>query len=74
MANRYSKALKHLKNKNIDEKLELLEQLPTNNTTGIFVDIPGTFEPEEIGPGDLPPNDGLESWGRWTGTRRIYWK
>lgn len=59
MANRYSKALKHLKNKNIDEKLKLLEQIPTNNTAGIFVDTPGTFEPEEIGPGDLPPNDGL---------------
>ena len=59
MANRYSKALKHLKNKNIDEKLELLEQLPTNNTSGLYVDTPGTFEPEEIGPGDLPPNAGL---------------
>jgi hypothetical protein len=41
MANRYSKALKHLKNKNIDEKLELLEQLPTNNTGGLYLDIPG---------------------------------
>ena len=59
MANRYNKALKHLKNKNIDEKLELLEQLPTNNTSGLYVDTPGTFEPEEIGPGDLPFNDGL---------------
>ena len=59
MANRYSKALRHLKNKNIDEKLELLEQLPTNNTTGLYVDVPGIFEPEEIGPGDLPPNEGL---------------
>ena len=59
MANRYSKALKHLKNKNIDEKLKLLEQIPTNNTAGIFVDIPGTFEPEKIEPGDLPFNDGL---------------
>lgn len=59
MANRYNKALKHLKNKNIDEKLELLEELPTNNTSGLYVDTPGTFEPEEIGPGDLPPNAGL---------------
>ena len=59
MANRYNKALKHLKNKNIDEKLELLEQIPTNNTTGLYVDVPGTFEPEEIGPGDLPSGEGL---------------
>lgn len=59
MANRYSKALKHIKNKTIDEKLKLLEQIPTNNTAGIFVDVPGTFEPEEIGPGDLPANEGL---------------
>ena len=41
MANRYSKALKHLKNKNIDEKLKLLEQIPTNNTGGLYLDIPG---------------------------------
>jgi len=59
MANRYSKALKHLKNKNIDEKLKLLEQIPTNNTAGLYVDTPGTFEPEKIEPGDLPFNDGL---------------
>ena len=60
MANRYSKALKHIKNKTIDEKLKLLEQIPTNNTAGIFVDIPGTFEPEKIEPGDLPFNHGLD--------------
>jgi len=39
MANKYSKALKHLKNKNIDEKLKLLEQIPTNNTGGLYVDV-----------------------------------
>lgn len=44
MANRYSKALKHLKNKIIDEKLELLEALPTNNTAGLYTDVPGEFE------------------------------
>ena len=59
MANRYNKALKHLKNNNIDEKLKLLEQLPTNSTSGLYVDTPGTFEPEKIEPGDLPFNDGL---------------
>ena len=45
--NKFSKALKHLKNKSIDEKLELLEAIPTNNTAGIFVDEPGTFDTEE---------------------------
>jgi len=44
MANRYSKALKHLKNKSIDEKLELLEALPINNTYGLYTDVPGEFE------------------------------
>ena len=53
MANRYSKALKHLKNKTIDEKLELLEALPINNTTGIFVDVPGVKTPERTEPGDI---------------------
>ena len=60
MANRYSKALRHLKNKNIDEKLELLEQLPTNNTTGLYVDVPGVEEPAETVPGDLPLDQGLD--------------
>ena len=53
MANRYTKALKHLKNKNLDEKLELLEALPTNNTTGLYVDTPGFPDPETITPGDI---------------------
>ena len=59
MTNRYTKALKQIKDKSLDEKLKLLEQIPTNNTGGLYVDTPGTFEPEEIGPGDLPPNEGL---------------
>ena len=50
--NKFSKALKHLKNKSIDEKLELLEAIPTNNTAGIFVDEPGTFDTEET-PADI---------------------
>ena len=44
MANKYSKALKHLKNKNIDEKLELLSEIPTNHTGGLYTDVPGEFE------------------------------
>ena len=41
MANRYTRALKQIKDKSLDEKLELLEQLPTNKTGGIYFDSPG---------------------------------
>lgn len=47
----YSRALRHLKNENIDEKLKLVEAIPTNNTTGIFMDVPGEFV--EV-PGEVP--------------------
>ena len=47
----YGRALRHLNNKNIDEKLKLVEDLPTNNTTGIFMDVPGEFV--EV-PGEVP--------------------
>ena len=40
MANRYTRALRQIKDKTLDEKLELLSEIPTNNTTGIFVDTP----------------------------------
>jgi len=51
MKNIYGRALRHLNNKNIDEKLELVEAIPTNNTTGIFMDVPGEFVTV---PGDVP--------------------
>ena len=51
--NRYTKALKHLKNKALDEKLELLSEIPTNNTTGLYVDVAGRPAPEEIVPGPI---------------------
>ena len=53
MANRYTRALKQIKDKSLDEKLKLLEELPTNNTTGIFVDTPGVTTPERTEPGDI---------------------
>lgn len=53
MSNRYTKALKHLKNKSLDEKLELLEALPTNSTVGLYVDTPGVVNPETTSPGDI---------------------
>jgi len=56
--NKYTRALKHLKNKSIDEKLELLTELPTNHTTGLYVDVPGSevTPPEVPGPIDSPAN------------------
>lgn len=60
MANRYSKALKHLKNKTIDEKLQLLSEIPTNNASGLYTDVPGVNEPETTIPGDLPLDQGLD--------------
>ena len=53
MSNRYTKALKHLKSKSLDEKLELLEALPTNSTVGLYVDTPGVVNPETTSPGDI---------------------
>lgn len=49
MANRYRRALKQLsdKNKNIDEKLRLLEALPTNNTVGVYSKDTVEIEPPE---------------------------
>jgi hypothetical protein len=66
--NKFSRALKHLKDKSIDEKLEMLEAAPTNNTSGIFVQEPGTFDTEETPPDiDSPLNldqdgDGAEGY------------
>ena len=53
MSNRYTRAIKQLKNKTLDEKLQLLSEIPTNNTGGIFVDTPGTLTPERIEPGEI---------------------
>lgn len=50
--NKFKKALKHLKNTSIDERLELVEALPVNNTTGIYVDVPGK-DVEEITPAEI---------------------
>lgn len=52
MSNRYTRAIKQLKNKTLDEKLQLLSEIPTNNTTGIFVDTPGQYA-DKVEPGDI---------------------
>ena len=40
--NSFSKAIKHLKSKNIDEKLEMLNEIPTNNTSSIYSVVPNS--------------------------------
>ena len=54
MANRYTRALKQIKNKSLDEKMELLSEIPTNSTMGLYVDTPGVVNPEGTDTGDLP--------------------
>ena len=43
MTNRYTRALRQLKSKSIDEKLELLSEIPTNSSGGLYVDVPGIY-------------------------------
>ena len=40
--NSFSKALGHLKSTKIDEKLEVLNEIPTNNTTTLYTVVPGS--------------------------------
>jgi hypothetical protein len=49
-SNTFRKAIRHLKSNQIDEKLQLLNEIPTNNTSGIY-----TIEPEsEVQDPDIP--------------------
>ncbi len=64
MANRYTRALKQIKDKTIDEKLELLEELPTNSTVGLSVDTPGYADPEIEIPGPIDSPLDLEEDGQ----------
>jgi alkylated DNA nucleotide flippase Atl1 len=43
MTNRYTRALRQLKSKSIDEKLQLLSEIPTNSSGGLYVDVPGIY-------------------------------
>ena len=75
MANRYTRALKQIKDKTLDEKLELLSEIPTNNTAGLYVDTTWRImrTPEEIVPGDIADSqqnleeDGARSIEGYTG-------
>ncbi len=50
--NRYTRALKVLKDSQVDEKLQMLESLPTNNTTGLYVVEPAIVNTVTI-PGEV---------------------
>ena len=68
MANRYTRALKQIKDKTLDEKLELLSEIPTNNASGLYQDVPGqnvTPDPVQLLPrgADLSQDgDGAEGY------------
>ena len=52
MANKFSKALKHLKSTKIDEKLKSLDEAtPTNHTKALYAMNPPGFD---VGPPDRP--------------------
>lgn len=53
MTNRYRKALKHLKSKELDEKLELLSEIPTNNISNLYVNEPGYIVQDPDVPGEV---------------------
>ena len=49
MTNRYSRALKQIKDKTLDEKLQLLSEIPTNSAGGLYQDVPGqTVTPDPV--------------------------
>ena len=48
--NTFSKAIKQLKSTTIDEKLQVLNEIPTNSTSGVFSLVPGALTRVEIDP------------------------
>ena len=62
MANRYTRALKQIKDKTLDEKLELLSEIPTNNAGGLYTDVPGEFVTPDPVQG-LPRGADFEQYG-----------
>ena len=47
--NKFSRALKHLKSKKIDEKIKLLDESPTNNMKGVYQVTPDTGDGFRMG-------------------------
>jgi len=52
-SNKFRKAIHHLKSKQIDEKLEMLNEIPTNNTSSIYVIEPDYMVQDPDIPGDV---------------------
>ena len=55
-SNKFNRALGHLKSTSIDEKIRLLDEQPTNNTTQIYIDEPDTIKTITLNP-NLNPLD-----------------
>ena len=55
-SNKFNRALGHLKSTSIDEKIRLLDEQPTNNTTQIYIDEPDTTKIITLNP-NLNPVD-----------------
>jgi len=51
--NTFSKALKHLKSTQIDEKISMLNETPTNNTSNLYV-----LEPDRD---EIDPNGSINT-------------
>tara|TARA_R100000027_G_scaffold32404_1_gene23665 strand:- start:21 stop:2699 length:2679 start_codon:yes stop_codon:yes gene_type:complete len=72
-SNKFSRALEHLKSTTIDEKLQLqlLSEIPTNNTQGIYTDEPERTETSTLNPNlnplDLTQDDSAQNGRDTTG-------
>jgi len=55
-SNKFNRALGHLKSTSIDEKIRLLDEQPTNNTTQIYIDEPDKTKTVRLNP-NLNPVD-----------------
>ena len=64
--NKFSKALKHLKSKKIDEKIKGLEEAaPTNSMSGVYQVTPSTGDAFRMGAGDPPRRFYPKADGSW---------
>ena len=57
--NKFARARQHLRSTHLDEKIQMLNEIPTNNTTTFFVTEPDVFEtiPAVTAPLDLEADD-----------------
>jgi len=54
--NNFRSAVRHLKSKQIDERLEVLNERPANSTTGLYTIEPGSTTEPEVSDLDLEPD------------------